>query len=157
MNRAQACFSGNLETVKVLVEMGAKIDARDESQQTPKDVAERFEHEQVFEFMDKEAPKLTVEARQKYAHLGGGEEASKMVGDPMAEVVMSNEEANLERIVKTAAKVATERPLVAPSSVYSSAKLRQRQLMFGAVIFVATLCLGMVIGQRQSQRSTSRE
>ena len=153
-----------MDTVKVLVEYGVKIDCKDESQQTPKDVAERFGHPDIVTFLQNDAAAISVEARKKYQRTTGlGDETTKMVLDPIVDVIQSTEEMNLERILKTAASVISKNdaPIAAAISatsshhqsntsvaVSSAAKQRQRNLLFGVLMFTTTLLLGMAIGRR---------
>ena len=152
-----------MDTVKVLVEYGVKIDCKDESQQTPKDVAERFGHPDIVNFLQNDAAAISVEARKKYQRTTGlGDETTKMVLDPIVDVIQSTEEMNLERILKTAASVISKNdaPIAAISAtsshhqsntsvaVSSAAKQRQRNLLFGVLMFTTTLLLGMAIGRR---------
>ena len=147
-----------MKTVKLLVEFGAKIDARDESQQMPKDVARRFGHDEIADYMENEAPIITIEARKKYAYMGGNEDAMKNVSDPIVEAIQVTEEENLERIVKTASKVAAEQPFVSPprssrshlALPWRSSSLVQKQMIFGALVFTVTLALGVFLGRRSS-------
>ena len=141
------------------MELGARIDARDESQQIPRDIAERFGHSAIVEYMEKEAPSITVEARKKYAALGGNEEAMKNVADPIVDAITNTEEENLTRIVQTASKVAAEHPLL-PSTATASVAVnkssfpslseQQKQIIVGLAVFLATLGLGVYLGKRGS-------
>lgn len=171
----QACFSGKLEAVKVLVEYGAKIDARDESQQTPEDVARRFNHDDVYKYMKEEAPQITLEAREKYSFMAstgpsGAGDASLAITDPIITAIQNNEEENLERIVKTAAKVSNDQPkLVYPVNSNRITKanpqippnsinnLLQKQLIIGAIVFVVTFSLGLALGRRSAASSRPQE
>jgi hypothetical protein len=160
------------------VEFGAKIDARDESQQTPGDIARRFNHPEVAEFMENEAPKITIEARQRYAYMGESD-ASRQVSDPIVEAIQGNEEANLERILKTASKVVTEKPLATTSTTKESDMPKGRprasappkkesaatsfsinidkQILVGAGVFLLTLALGMALGRLSAIHNRMRE
>jgi len=135
-----------LATVQVLVEYGAKLEARDESQQTPKDVAERFKHKAISDYLVKEAPAISVVARKKYAALEAGDQA--LVMDPIMEAVQNNEELNLERILSTASKVVSEKGSAPVAPIISPAKQRQRQFLFGIFMFSVTLLVGMALGRR---------
>jgi len=141
-----ACFIGSLDTVKVLVEFGAKYDAKDESQQTPYDVAIRFDHPEVANYLKEEAPAISVEARKKHVTYN---DESRVFIDPAVAMIQRNEDMNLERIVKTATKVAADnKGFTYGSGAVDRPRQRQRNLMFGIFVFTATFVLGVAIGKR---------
>lgn len=69
-----ACAAGDLSTVKMLVEFGnANVNAKDEIQQTPHDVALRFKHAEIARYLKEEAPGiLSAAAKKSKAENGGG-------------------------------------------------------------------------------------
>lgn len=153
--------------MKVLVEYGVKIDSKDESQQTPRDIALRFERHDIVKYLDEDAPEISAEARKKYDYLPTAtnmmNEASSSLNDPIIEAIQYNEEHNLERILTTASKMAAKDPLpssqsvslakkkrpIAPSILSEDADVRflQKQVLFGVVVFLATFGLGLVMGK----------
>ena len=60
-----ACVGGHVPVARVLVEAGALLDARDESQQSPEDVAVRFTRAELADFLRDEAPRLAEQAAER--------------------------------------------------------------------------------------------
>lgn len=172
-----ACFVGDLETCKVLVQSGMKIDAKDESSQTPRDIAERFNHPDIAKFMETEAFELAAEATKRQPQRrfqdasASAEPVTSVYPDPIVETVQDNEFMNLERIVQTASLISGQAvgaltPDVvakaqdpASSSDSSSHNNTTTLLLLGTVILLlstTSVLLGMVLASNQRNNNDKR-
>lgn len=165
-----ACFSGKLDTVEALVRAGAKIDIKDESSQTPQEVASRFNKPEVVAFfesgraraMAEEAKLLVPVHRHQQLAQGAGEES--VYPDPIAETVQNNEFMNLERIVHAASKLSGKAVDALTPEVLARAANREAPigntnhhtaLLTAAVVLLSAtslLLLGMVLAPRVAGR-----
>lgn len=132
-----------MDTVKVLVERGAKVELRDESQQQAKDVAARFNHQAVEEYLTTQAPAISKEARARYAQLVPeyNDQGGHLTADPMVDSIAQTEENNLQRIISTA-RWANEK---LPPVVTTPSRPRKRKMMLALFVFGTTVLVGLTV------------
>ena len=97
--------------MKELIKSGAKLDLKDESDQTPLAVAERFGNQKVVEYLKTQAEN-DAPAIQPQARLAAGGMNPKLGNfrDPLEASSQENDLNNLERIVQTANLVSGQAP-----------------------------------------------
>lgn len=94
-------------------------------------------------YLEGDARTINAEARKKYPHL---HDDNKVVIDPLVEKIQNNEDMNLERIVHTANKLSYTLPT--PVRL-SGPRNRHRKLLFGVMLFISTLTIGIIIGSKR--------